>query len=157
MMARVLALMFGVLALAACSSDDTTRDDSGEIVEGGELGVFVVREGDCVNIPIDEQLTSFEGVACDEPHDGQAFGLFDVVGFDEYPGPEAVSNQAQEGCLERFETFIGIDYEESIYYIQNINPSEDSWDQLDDREIVCMVVPNDGEPQLTQDLRGVAE
>ena len=32
MMARLVALMFGVLALAACSSDDTTRDDSGEIV-----------------------------------------------------------------------------------------------------------------------------
>ena len=54
----------------------------------------------------------------DEPHDGQAFGLFDVVGFEEYPGADAVSEQAQEGCLESFETFVGIDYQESIYYIQ---------------------------------------
>jgi hypothetical protein len=55
------------------------------------LAALMFGEGDCVNIPTDDQLTSFEGVACDEPHDGQAFGLFDVVGFDDYPGQEAVS------------------------------------------------------------------
>ena len=38
------------LAVASCGDlDTTTRDDSGEIVEGGEIGVFAVQEGDCIS------------------------------------------------------------------------------------------------------------
>jgi hypothetical protein len=157
-MARVFAVAVGILLLATgCSSDSTTRDDAGEIVEGGEVGVFAIREGDCVNVPNGTEVTEFEGTSCDEPHDGQAYALFDVTGYDEFPGASVLTTEAETGCVSRFEGFIGIPYDDSVYYINNINPSPDSWDRGDDREIICLAVPQDGGPKLTVDLRGIAE
>lgn len=157
-MARVFAATLAIAFLAAgCSSDSTTRDEDGGIVEGGDVGVFAIQEGDCVNIPNGTEVTEFEGVSCDQPHDGQAYALFDVTGFDEYPGEAVLTTEAENGCLPRFEEFIGVPYEDSKFFINNINPSPDSWERGDDREIICLVIPEDGSPKLTADLRGVAE
>ena len=153
----VLAMLAAVLLLSACSSDQTTRNDDGEIVEGGELGVFAVQEGDCINFPDStDAVESFEAVACDEPHDGEIYELFDVTGFEDYPGDAEVQSQGEAGCLSAFETFVGIDYQSSIYFFTYFSPTQDTWEQLDDREIICIVTPAEGEPQLTGSLEGAA-
>jgi hypothetical protein len=150
------ALATTLLLLGACASDQTTRNDAGEIVEGGELGVFVASTGDCLNVPDGTEVSAFEGVACTEPHDAQVFAQFDLDGA-VYPGAEMANTLGEEGCLERFEGFIGVDYASSKYYMRIFSPSQQSWDAVDDREILCMVVPQSGDPMLTTDLRGVAE
>lgn len=150
-------LALAVIA-AACASDQTTRNESGSIVEGGDLGVFVVQEGDCINLPDSaEDLSSFTGVACDEPHDAQAFSLFDVADAELFPGEEVVQNQAQAGCIDRFETFIGLSYNSSIYFLQFVMPTEETWEAIDDRAVICLVTPASGQDQLTRDLRGIGE
>ncbi|MDX1493043.1 MAG: septum formation family protein [Longimicrobiales bacterium] len=126
--------------------DDTTRNAQNEIVEAGGLGAFAIEVGDCLNLPSDlNQVQSVEGVPCNEAHSAQAYALFDLVGFgDEFPGAEAFAEQAGQGCYDRFEGFVGVPYEESELYFTNFEPTAESWTQLDDREIVCLLVPETG-------------
>jgi len=154
---NVAIVLAAALAAVGCSSDQTTRDETGAIVEEGDLGVFAVQEGDCINIPsATNEISTFTGVACTEPHDGQVFAAFDYEA-DAFPGSATLQAAADEGCVERFETFIGVAYVESIYYMQTFIPTEDGWDTIDDREILCVVVPESGSEQLTQDLEGIGE
>ncbi|MGF1648633.1 MAG: septum formation family protein [Kineosporiaceae bacterium] len=158
----LLAVMStAVLALSGCSlpgdSDDTTRNESGEIEEGGELGVFSFTVGDCFNqggatedgaMP---QVEAVEGVPCAEPHDAQVFHLFDVTDAEEFPGEESLQVTSEEGCLAEFEAFVGAAYEESVLYSSSFTPTAGSWAQ-GDREVVCLLVGENGE-KLTQDHR----
>ena len=154
----VALLVVCALVFAACSGDTTTRDDDGEIIEGGEIDVFEVQEGDCLLLPsATNEVSSFEGVACDEPHDGEIYELFDITGFDDYPGDEIVSAQADEGCFNAFEPFIGLEYAQSAFFVQQFVPNEQTWNDRDDREVICIVVPAPGEPQLTMSLEGIAQ
>ena len=148
------------LVLASCADPSTTdssdRDETGEIVEGGELGVFAVQEGDCVNWPDSaDGVSSFESVACDVAHDAEIYELFDIAETDEFPGTTIVESEAEQGCLDAFEPFIGIDYQQSQWFFTFLAPSEGTWD-AGDREVICLVEPAQGEPQLTMSLEGVA-
>lgn len=157
-MRKILVQLVSVVALvffaAACGSDQTTRAADGEIVEGGDLGVFAVKEGDCVNVPDGEELSEFEGVACTEPHDAQVSALFDLTEA-AFPGQASATELGNEGCMERFEPFMGVAYEDSAYYFYPVTPTQQSWDQVDDREVICLIVSGDNS-KLTTDLRGSA-
>lgn len=126
--------------------DDTTRNSQNEIVEAGGLGAFSIEVGDCLNLPSDlNAVQSVEGVPCTQPHSAQAFAKFDLVGFGEaWPGLEAFSADADQGCLDRFEDFVGLPYEQSEFYLTVLRPSEETWEEVDDREVVCLLVPESG-------------
>jgi hypothetical protein len=126
--------------------DDTTRNDQNEIIESGGLGAFAIEVGDCLNLPSElNQVQSVEGVPCTQAHNAQAYALFDLTGFsDAFPGSAAFEEQAAEGCYERFQSFVGISYEQSELYFSFLGPTEDGWVELDDREIVCLLVPESG-------------
>ncbi len=147
-LAIVIALTF---LTAACGGAE--RDESGEIVEEGEVSAFSLKVGDCLNPPEgdDGQVNDVTGVPCEEPHDAQVFALFDVE-FDEFPSEDLMAVEAENGCLIRFEDFMGISYEESLYYFYTLTPSPESWEH-DDREVACLLVEGEGE-KITGDLRG---
>lgn len=134
--------------------DDTTRNAQNEIVEAGGLGAFSIEVGDCLNLPSElGELQSVEGVPCNQAHSAQAYAVFNLVGFgDTFPGDVAFAEQADIGCYERFEGFVGIPYEESELYVLPLVPTEGSWVELDDREIVCLLVPEEG--TFSYDARG---
>lgn len=74
-----------ILAVAAFGGagaldDNTVRDDSGAIVEGGGLGAFAVQIGDCFNVPEEELVMSLEAVPCGDPHDAEAYDSFQQFG-----------------------------------------------------------------------------
>ena len=78
-------------------------------------------------------------------HNAQAFAVFDLVGFgDAYPGAEALGKQAEAGCYKRFAKFVGVSYEQSELYFSSLDPTEGSWVEFNDREIVCLLVPDSG-------------
>lgn len=126
--------------------DATTRNEQNEIVESGGLGAFAIEVGDCLNLPSElSEVQSVEGVPCSQPHSAQAFAVFDLVGFgDDFPGAEAFEEEADAGCLEHFESFVGLPYEESELYLMTLVPTEGSWVEMDDREVVCLLVPESG-------------
>lgn len=147
------AVVAGVAVFAGVGAfqDDTVRDETGAIVEGGGLGAFVIQNGDCINLPSESLVESVEAMPCSQPHDAEAYAIFDITGTT-YPGEAAIDDHAIDGCLAQFHPFVGIAYEYSELEVFWLEPTEDSWNELDDREIVCMVAV-DGS-QLTGSMRG---
>lgn len=118
--------------------DNTTRNDNGDIVEAGEIGAFRIQLGDCLNGTATGLVESMEGVPCSMPHDVEVYHAFLLPGG-VFPGATAVSEAASEGCYNAFEPFVGHEYETSIYDISSLYPTLESWNQLDDREVLCLM------------------
>lgn len=114
------------------------RNESGEITAAGAVDAFEVRLGDCFD---DEAFASTEiseipGVPCAQPHDNEVYAKFDLSG--EWPGDAQVEELAYQGCFERFAATIGKSYEESVIDVGTIHPSQGSWTQRNDREVLCV-------------------
>ncbi len=105
--------------------------------------------GDCFNAPssgsamLVDQVTV---VPCAEPHDFEVYHAFDLTG-DAFPGDDVIEDRWISGCLDRFEPFVGIPFDQSVLDISAIFPTEETWESLDDREVVCSVTAVSGEPR----------
>ena len=114
-----IALVLCALFLAACGES-----------------VLDLTEGQCIQLPEGEsQVAAVETIDCEEPHDAEVFSVFELEEGD-FPGPDEVRAQAQEGCLEEFEGYVGAAFEESSLEFSALTPNEDGWGR-GDREIVC--------------------
>ncbi len=130
---------------AAAFDDNTVRDDSGAIVEGGGLGAFALQVGDCFNIPEEELIQSLEAVPCGQPHDAEAYASFNQSGRGlEWPGQDIVSDASDWGCYDRFETFVGLPWDNSEFDYWFLEPTRESWEENNDREVTCALTNFDG-------------
>lgn len=158
----VIAGVIAVVAIGAVAifaPEDAERDESGDIVESGQVSVFDLSEGDCWNnVPDEGQETeTVDAVPCTEPHESEVFAVFDVDLGEEWPGIDAVTAEAETQCVQRFEGFVGLTYDQSVLNLFYFNPIEESWNQLDDREVVCVVLdPTAPAGQTTGSLQGAA-
>jgi hypothetical protein len=119
----------------------------------GSASVFDLAVGDCFDDPVTEgEVSSVSAVDCAQPHDNEVYAVYEYSG-DSYPGEEAMSAAADEGCAAEFEDFVGIPYLESALYVTHLTPTQDSWDG-GDREIVC-VLSEPGE-KLEGSMEGAA-
>lgn len=118
------------------------RDSTGAIVSGGDVDAFTMRVGDCFDdtnsIATQDggEVTSLPGVPCAEPHDNEVYAVIDLD-VASFPQGDEMSELAFESCLERFEPFVGLEYESSTLDILTLYPTEDSWKLQNDREVVC--------------------
>jgi hypothetical protein len=138
------------------SAMQVDRDDSGAIVTEGSLGAFQMRVGDCFDdgnafTDANSEIDSVPGVPCAKPHDNEVYAVFDVSATT-FPGDE-MAGMAHEACLERFQAFVGRDYESSSLDIASLYPTRESWLQ-NDREVVCAVYDVDAE-KLTGSVKGL--
>jgi len=135
---NILAAAGVAVAAAIGISSMAQRDDAGQITEAGAVDAFEVRVGDCFDDTAfgAEQISEVPGVPCVDPHDNEVYALFDVQG--EWPGDERIEELAYTGCHERFESAIGKSYEDSVIDYTVIYPSEGSWNEFDDREVICV-------------------
>lgn len=150
----ILALVASALLFVGCSSaseQDATRDESGEVAENEDIGVFRLRQGDCLIMPGDgiagDEVETLEATPCSDPHNGEVLAIVTVDGDGDapYPGDAAISAEAEAGCLGAFETVTGTSFMDDLEWDMTfLSPTADSWDALDDREIVCIVLPLDG-------------
>ena len=127
---RVAAIVIGMSLLAGCS----TAIDS--------VGV-----GDCFSGPdISTSMTevsNVEVVDCNEPHRYEMYAINEMTDSS-YPGQSQAADMANDYCLSRFQSFVGLDYDSSIYYMAAFVPSSESWSQ-GDRSIQCALRLQDGE------------
>jgi Septum formation len=150
-----IAIALGVFLLR--TSWDADRDSSGAIVESGHIDAFKVRVGDCFNdspaATSEEayEVQSLAGVPCADPHDNEVFAVFDLTS-ESFPGSE-VADLAFDSCLDRFEAFVGRDYETSQLDIVSMYPTQESWNRQNDREVVCAVYDLDLS-KLTGSVKG---
>ena len=133
----LLALLFsGVVLLAAC--DSAKRDDSGQITDSGDLDVFTMQIGDCFQDAGEDVVADVKAVPCSQEHDNEVYHIF-ALQDGAWPGETTVEQSADTGCLPAFETYVGSAYEESHLDYTWLTPTQRSWEEKDDREIVCVL------------------
>jgi hypothetical protein len=159
-LAAIVVGTMAVLGLVGCSDESTqdssTRDEEGNITEGGDVGVFALAEGDCFVDPPSGNLNEVEAVPCDEPHSSEVFALFDVDGDNDapFPGDPEIQAQAEENCGgDLFEEYVGAPFQESTLGVTFITPTQQTWEQVDDREVICVAQSGDGS-DLTESVAG---
>lgn len=135
-----LAALGAVLTLSACSDDEPRRDPEGNVTESADAAdVFDVRVGDCVGAFEDgDEVTEIPVLPCDQSHDQEVYARFELADAEAFPGKEELNKQANEKCLQEFQAFVGVPYNDSELYVEFLTPSEDSWDD-GDREVLCTV------------------
>jgi len=140
------------LGYGAITSAD--RDSTGAIVGEGSIDAFGIIVGDCFDDTgfDNEDVASLPGVPCSDPHDNEAFAVFDVS-MASFPGDE-MGQIAYDSCMDRFSNFVGMEYESSTLEIMTLYPSSESWQQ-NDREVICALYDMD-ENKLQGSVKGLA-
>lgn len=128
-------IVIGYFAYGAITEAD--RDESGAIVGGGNIDAFNIRVGDCFDNAdaANDEVSDLPGVPCAQPHDYETYAVFDVS-IDSYPSEEEMADIAFESCIQRFDSFVGLEYESSVLEVITMYPTTESWQQ-NDREVVC--------------------
>lgn len=124
---RFIGVMVVMLAVAGCDQGNVFSLDVGTCFN--DVSAFYEGEGEVQNVPI---------VDCAEPHDNEVYHTFDIEG-DEFPGAAKVEAIATEGCHGAFEDYVGREYETSRFALSPMMPLEQSWNQHDDREVLCFL------------------
>ena len=174
---RLLGLVVVVLLLAACqpTTDDSTpsaealptQTDVASTSEtasatasddGEETSVFNLERGDCFSASGD-QVATVTVVTCEDTHIYEVFAVFDhqADAGEAYPGDDAILDYADAGCQPLFEDYVAIDYQTSIYWITSVTPSNETWDEGDDREIVCALKLGEEGTETTGSAEGSGE
>lgn len=147
------------------SGGEAPRDEpGGEITASAEADAFQILKGDCIDLEaLDGYGEATEGeeyevetvpvVPCSDPHTGEVFAEL-VMDTDEYPGDEGMAKKFDEWCYEQFGTFVGVSYDESQYGYTGFYPTQDTWEQLDDRTLQCVI---SSEEPVTGTLKGAAK
>jgi hypothetical protein len=137
----VTAILLAALTLSGCSAISTLLN--------GEGDVFSLEVGDCMDdYGTSDDITSVPIVDCDEEHDAEVYAVEDIDS-DSYPGDSAVSDEAEAICLDAWEDFVGISYEDSLLNFSTLTPSEQSWG-LGDKEVVCTISKYDENGELVK-------
>ncbi|MFV2198912.1 septum formation family protein [Nocardiopsis sp. LOL_012] len=106
---------------------------------------FQLEVGDCFieeevfDTSAQQEVTDVPLVDCAEPHDSEVFYNHDLEG-DTFPGLESIDTETEEVCLgQAFTDFIGVEYLESEIFAGALRPTQQSWENLNDRRITCYV------------------
>ena len=130
------------LLLTGCSmlgGNEPERDESGAITEAADADAFALRVGDCIE-PVDwesEGFTTMPVTPCTEEHESEVFGSL-LMDDGDFPGQAAVEAAATEFCDAEFATFVGVAWVDSELDYAFLGPSQETWEQADDREILCL-------------------
>jgi hypothetical protein len=154
-----IALMVAAGLLAGCSLFGSDSGDS------KSASVFSVEVGQCFQAPskVQAELSSLTRTACTKPHTREAYAILtyapvdpasgsSTAGASAYPGSDALSTFAKGACAQRFRSYVGVDYLDSSLFFTYLFPSVRSWEQDDDRKVVCFVTTTGGE--LTSSVKG---
>ncbi len=133
-----VACVVGAVLIIATTGPD--RDADGTVTSEGTISAFDLQEGDCTTDVPDGTVFRLEVVPCDEPHRGEAFYTADLATGD-YPGDDAVLEQSEKRCLDAFEDFVGMTYDESELEFSYLYPLEESW--ATDRSVTCLIASTD--------------
>lgn len=145
-------LVWSLPALQASGPGSGSDDESW----GGGGAPLAYEIGDCFQEQSDDRgETEFRD--CSEPHDYEVYSEFEVPDTVDgtYPGDERMYHVADEGCLEAFDDFVGVPWEESSYDFAWVAPDEATWTEYDDRLVQCLAIDPEGEH--TGSLEGVGE
>jgi len=140
--------------LVACGGESLKRDADGAVVSKGKVSAYDVQVGDCSAAELKEETVDIELVPCTEPHTHEAYFLVEHPDGP-YPGSTAIETFAEQQCVGAFADFVGIELSESRFYFTYLYPSVSTWNDDQDRQVVCFVVSRD-EP-ISGSVEGLAQ
>ena len=146
--------LFGYSQVSESGKDDSTRNENGEVIESGAVGVEVLKIGDCVQLPPElkdglaptetTSLVSMVAVPCTELHDAELYSM-KTLNLSEYPGEDALYGELSIFCVDDYVAYTGAEYDTSSpHEIFPIIPLEEGWTD-GDRVIQCLAVMKNGE------------
>ena len=148
----LLIIAGGVLIIAGgvvfALLSQASRDSSGAIDRSGRVDTSDIQLGDCFNdegpasTEGEAEISDFYAVRCAEPHDNEVFALFDLD-LERYPEGDTMFDIVSDGCLQRFEPFVGRDFETSSLDLAAIYPTQQSWNRVGDRQVICALFDAD--------------
>lgn len=136
-----VALTLLTLAVGGACGDDEQPQVSGKPVHDLTPGDCFVGRPFPPKDPGAEKRTVLlvATVSCDKAHEKEVFAVFDHPARSGavFPGEDAVAKAAQDGCAERFESYVGQAFGDSDLQVSVIAPGPVPWDKDNDRRIVC--------------------
>lgn len=121
---RLAALVACAAIVVACDGQNVFDLNVGTCFDNAETA-----DGTLLDVPV---------VDCSEPHDNEVFANWELA-QPSWPGPTDAERLARDGCLERFENWVGIPPADSELEISVLYPTEASWEQAGDRQVTCVV------------------
>ena len=99
--------------------------------------VFSLKVGQCFGdaIPAGGKVENVDKVDCEEPHLNEIYAVLELPDGDFQR--MSIEEDSVELCLEAFEPFVGLNYAESVYEFDLLRPSSESWEKMNDREVIC--------------------
>ena len=133
-----LGVVAGGVGFVSNKLTEADRDKDGNITSQGKVTVDKLKAGDCVVENIAEKEYSRVEVApCAKEHSSEIFATFELENGD-FPGDTKVDELAGQGCYDRFESFVGISYDDSKLDMTYLLPLKESWNV--DRGVACLVM-----------------
>ncbi|MGN6088201.1 MAG: septum formation family protein [Actinomycetes bacterium] len=146
-------LLVAVASLSGCSIFQKSSDGSESV------SVFDVAKGSCVlpQTEVVEQVNSLKVVPCTAPHTQEVYAQVaysDAQGAtaSAFPGPDALRSFAEGACAQRFQSYVGVAYQDSSLFFTYLLPSARSWEQGRDRTVLCLVTTTG--QKLTASVKG---
>ncbi|MFB4352056.1 septum formation family protein [Microbacterium sp. LS_15] len=163
---RALALASSAVALSValtgCSalngilgggSGDADRDEeTGQVTESSNIDIFSLKLGDCKMASATGLIEDADVVPCDQPHDEEVY--YEITMDDGEFSEEAIDTASQECIGDAYTNFVGIGFQDSTLEVYPITPTQQTWDQLNDRVVQCVI--SDPAGQTTGSLKGAA-
>ncbi|MBT2486135.1 MULTISPECIES: septum formation family protein [unclassified Microbacterium] len=140
------------VALSGCSAingllgggpGDAERDEeTGQVTESANVDVFSLKVGDCKMSSATGLIEAVDIVPCDEPHDEEVYHEF---AMEDGEFSEEAIDAATEGCIgDAYTDFVGVVWDESALEVYPITPTKDTWEQMNDRVIQCVIFDSAG-------------
>ena len=137
-----------LLVLTSCGDSGLERDENGTIIRGGTEDVFSLEVGDCFVAPEGSDgnrmlIDSVDALPCDQPHSFEVFARETAVGANTFDA-DGLALFVGSSCFgENFTAYVGTPVEFTSLKVRTIEPTRQSWEQLDDRDVVCLVQSED--------------
>ena len=117
---------------------------------GKSESVYDVKPGQCFTAPGDvkTELASLNRVSWSAAHTQEAYAIVSYApagsaststSTSTYPSSDVLTNFAQGGCAQKFQSYVGINYLDSSYFFTFLLPSARGWEQDNDRNVICFV------------------
>jgi hypothetical protein len=123
----------------------------------GTVSVFSLQPGDCVQNSelFSGRVTTVVEVPCEQAHTHEVFHKVTYTPPDGAYDEGRISQFASEQCTQSFATYVGVPFDRSKYYYVQFSPTQESWTQQGDREVMCLLFLQGSE--LTGSAKGTAQ
>jgi len=161
--ALIGSLLAAGIALSGCSAvtdlfgGGAQRDENNQITEEANIDVFSLEVGDCMSsADLTGTITAVDVLPCTQPHAAEVFFEFDLEGT-VFPDEDTILAAVEAQCVPAFAEFVGTEYFESTLDLRWILPTEETWDQADDRLVQCFILQPDESGEGAVEVTGSLE